>query len=315
MAKKAKAKPKRTAKQPSTRTRQLSKKQQRAKLKKEAEKQTPIPGSFKLTAEVFKDLRRFWRPLGAIFIIYVILNLIFATGFLSGINSSVNSIRSDIGHSHNFSKALNGYGSLLGSGTNGNNRSSSAVQTILLIIESLAIIWALRHLLAGDKIRAKAAYYQSMTPLIPFILVGIVIVIQLLPLTIGSVLLALVLSSAFVSGSILTILFSILLALLAAWSLYLISSSIFALYIVTLPEMQPRQALRSARNLVRFRRWPILRRLLFLPLVVFVLIGVIIIPIILLVPFLTTTVFFVLTMLTILFVHTYLYNLYRGLIA
>jgi len=46
------------------RVRKLDKKQQKAKAKKQAKKQTPIPGSFQLADEVFKTLRRFWKPLG-----------------------------------------------------------------------------------------------------------------------------------------------------------------------------------------------------------------------------------------------------------
>jgi hypothetical protein len=43
--------------------------------------------------------------------------------------------------------------------------------------------------------------------------------------------------------------------------------------------------------------------------------GIIIIPLILWASFLVEPVFYLLSMLTILFVHTYLYCLYRGLIA
>jgi hypothetical protein len=140
-----------------------------------------------------------------------------------------------------------------------------------------------------------------------------VIILQLLPITVGAAALALVLSTS--SGAPLTIILGTLFALLTIWSLRMISSSVFALYVVTLPDMQPRQALRSAKNLVRFRRQQIMRRLLFLPICVLLLMGAVMLPIILLVPFLVVPVFFVLIMLSILFVHTYLYSLYRGLIA
>jgi hypothetical protein len=102
--------------------------------------------------------------------------------------------------------------------------------------------------------------------------------------------------------------------LLAAWSIYMVSASIFALYIVTLPDMLPRQALRSARELVRYRRWQIIRKVFFLPVFVILAIGVIIVPLILYAPPIVPIVFYILSMLSILFAHTYLYSLYRELL-
>src|SRR5581483_10553725 len=109
------------------------------------------------------------------------------------------------------------------------------------------------------------------------------------------------LSSA-VSGGWLTVLFVLVLAILAVWSFYMVSASVFGLYIVTLPDMQPRQALRSARDLVRFRRFAIIRRVFFMPLFLLAVIGLIIVPLILYAQPVVPAVFYVLSMLAILFV-------------
>jgi hypothetical protein len=154
-----------------------------------------------------------------------------------------------------------------------------------------------------------------MYPLIPFLLVGLVVVVQLLPLTVGTAVLALVLSSAFTNAAAVNFVFAAVFILLAAWTLYMLSTSIFALYIVTLPDMEPRNALRSARNLSRFRRWTIVRRLVFLPIFEVLLIGLVVVPLIIFASFLVAPVFFILVMLAILYTHTYLYNLYRKMIA
>ncbi|MGA3150362.1 MAG: hypothetical protein ABSD10_01935 [Candidatus Saccharimonadales bacterium] len=306
----AKGQPKKAVAANAGRVRKLTKKQQKAKAKKQAQNQTPIPGSFHLTKQVFSVFRKFWKPLGGILLVYLILNIIFTTGFISDLNSTASTLKD----THHLSSAFSGFGSLLGSGTTG-TQSSSAAQSLLLVLESLVIIWALRQLLAGEHIRVKQAYYRAMAPLVPFLLVIVVIILQLLPITLGATVLALVLSTAITSSSFLTVIFSTLFALLAAWSFYMLCSSIFALYIVTLPDMQPRQALRSAKELVHFRRLQIMRRLLFLPICILVIMAVIIIPLILLVPVLVVVAFFALAMLAILFAHTYLYSLYRGLIA
>jgi hypothetical protein len=292
----------------SGRVRKLDKKQQKAKAKKQAQKLTPLPGSFSLTKQVFMILRKFWKPLGRIVLVYLLLNVVFASGFISNIHTTA----SGLSKPHNLSDLLSNFGSLIGTGTGGSS-SFSAAQSVLLVLESLVIIWALRQLLAGEVIRVKQAYYHSTASLIPFLLVIFVIILQLLPITLGAGALALILSAG--GGFIVELISGILFVLLASWSLRMLSSSVFAIYIVTLLDMQPRQALRSAKNLVRFRRWQILRRLFFLPICVLVLIGVVMLPIILLVPFLVVPVFFVLGMLAVLFVHAYLYSLYRGLIA
>jgi hypothetical protein len=94
----------------------------------------------------------------------------------------------------------------------------------------------------------------------------------------------------------------------------MVSGSVFALYIVTLPDIQPRQALRSAKDLVSFRRLVILRKFLFLPILILVVMGLIIVPLILYASAIVPAVFYVLSVLALLFVHTYLYSLYRGML-
>jgi hypothetical protein len=295
------------------RVRNLTKKQRRIKAKKEVNSRQPLSGSFKLIAQVIKLLRQHWRILGGIVLVYLVLNIVFASG-VSNISSAVSTLKDNLSGSTNLSSAFSGFGSLVGSSGASSSTTGSALQSVLIVLESLVIIWALRQLLADETIKVKQAYYRSSTPLIPFILVIFMIIIQLLPITFGAAVLSAVLTSAFSTGPLVTLIFGTLFALMAAWSIYMVSGSIFALYIVTLPDMQPRQALRSAKNLVRFRRWPVIRKMLFLPIFILVVMGVLIIPLILYATFLVVPVFYVLSMLTILFVHAYLYSLYRELI-
>jgi hypothetical protein len=309
MAKRESAKRKKSAKAEVSKSSASSAKPKK-KVAVESINKNPIPGSFKLTAHVFETLKKYWRPLGGILLVYIALNLIFATGLLTNISSNVSSIRNN-SHS-SLSDGVSGFGDLLtGSGSTG---QSTGAQTILLVIESLVIIWALRHLLAGEKVGIKKAHYHSTAPLIPFLLVTFIIILQLLPLTIGSALLSLVLSSTISSGTLVGILFTTLFILLATWSVYMLSSSIFALYIVTLPNIQPLEALRSAKNLVAGRRWQLIRRLLFLPLSIFVMLGVIVVPLIFVANFLTVAAFFIMSLAAVLYTHTYLYSLYKELL-
>lgn len=295
------------------RTRKLTRGQKKSVAKKTAKNRTKLPGSFRLTGQVFKTLRTYWKPLGGIVLVYLVLNIIFASG-ISNLSSSVSDIKANLEGSDKFWNALGGFGTLVGSAGAGDSQTATVLQSILIILESLVVIWALRQLLAGTTIGVKEAYYRSMTPLTPFILVIAVIFIQLLPLTLGTPVFGAILNAIFNPGGALTTTFIIIFAGLALWSFYMISSSIFALYIVTLPDMQPRQALRSAKNLVKFRRWQLMRRVFFLPIFIFVTMAAIVVPLILLASFMVTPVFYVLSMLSILFVHTYLYSLYRSLL-
>ncbi|HVI60648.1 MAG TPA: hypothetical protein VM535_00655, partial [Candidatus Saccharimonadales bacterium] len=106
----------------------------------------------------------------------------------------------------------------------------------------------------------------------------------------------------------------LLFGLLTLFSLYMISSSLFALYIVTLPDMTPRKALRSARELVRDRRWTVLRKILCLPVILFLGAALVMVPIIIWLTPLAQWVFFLLTMFALVAVNTYMYSLYRELL-
>lgn len=297
------------------RTRKLTKKQQRTKARIEARKLKPIVGSFKLTWRVLRVFRKYWKPLGGIVLVYLILNIIFASG-ISNVNTTFNDIKNDLntGGGHALWHAAGGFGALVGSAGASSTTTGSALQSMLFVIESLVIIWALRHLLSGQAISVKLAYYRSMTPLIPFLLVVFTIIIQLLPLTLGGIILAAVASSVFTSTTAATIFTTIIFLILAAWSIYMVSASIFALYIVTLPDMLPRQALKAASDLVRFRRLPVIRKVLFMPLFIVAVMAVVIIPLIVYAKPIVPAVFYILSMLSILFAHTYLYSLYRELL-
>ncbi|MDO8591696.1 MAG: hypothetical protein Q7R60_02075 [bacterium] len=294
-----------------TRKRKLTPKQHKQVAKKDAVTQV-IPSSFNILGQVFVLLRRHWKILGGITLVYLILNIVLASGLSSVINN-FGTVKDSLGTGHNFSDALSGFGSLLSGSTVTGSESASVLQSVLIILESLVIIWALRQLLADNKFSVKDAYYKSMTPLVPFLLIVFVIIIQLLPITLGAGAVALISSALASSGAATSIMVLVLIPLLG-WSIYMLSSSIFALYIVTLPDIQPRQALRSAKKLVKFRRLKIIRRLLFLPIFILLAMAVIVLPLILFVHFLVVPAFYLLSVSAVLFAHAYLYSLYRGLL-
>jgi len=275
-----------------------------------------LPSAWKLTkttAELLWSNRRIFTGLT---LIYGLLNVVLAQG-LGG--TDVSELKNQLGEIFtgnygSLASSLIIFTSLVGSAGNSSSDLAGAYQLFLALIASLAIIWALRQIIAGSKFRLRDAFYRGMYPLIPFILVLLVIGLQLIPLAIGSTLYSLVISNGIAVLAIEKILWAVLFALLALLSLYMISSSIFGLYIATLPDMTPIKALRSARQLVRYRRWTVLRKILFLPVVLLAVAAVIMLPIIIWLTPLAKYVFFLLTMFSLTVVHGYIYTLYRELL-
>lgn len=208
------------------------------------------------------------------------------------------------------------FGILVSSGTNPGNEVASIYQTVIFIVTSLATIWGLRQVQAKTKarVRVKEAFYKGMTPLVPAVLILSLIGAQLLIIAVASSIYYNVIVQGLAVSGAEQILWTALVVLLVLLTLYLLSSSLFAFYIVTLPNMKPMQSLRTAKKLVEHRRFVVMRKILVLPLFLLIFIGVIVIPVIAFVPALAQLVFFVFTIGILPFVHSYMYTLYRELL-
>lgn len=276
----------------------------------------PLTGAFRLFITSVRYLIKKWRLFGGIVLVYLVLTatLVKNFSFSSGLGETAQELF-DVGIAE-FATSLTLFGLLVGSPGNVDNEAAGAYQTILMVISSLAIIWALRTTSATKKVKVsiRDAFYKGMYPFVPFILVLLVIGLQLIPLLAANFLYAAVFGRGLAVTPIETGLWITLMVLMAVLSLYMITSSLFALYIVTLPDVTPMQALRSARGLVRYRRMAIMRKLLFLPLTLLLLAALIIVPIITVSPDVAEFLFFVLTMAAPAVGHSYIYHLYRELL-
>jgi len=281
----------------------------------------PIPRAWRLLAGSISHLLRNWRLYLGITIIYFILTMALVRGF-GGLNDNIVSLKSLLtqsfhGKTGSVSTGLTLFGVLLNSVGNTNSDVASAYQTMLLVVFSLAIIWALRQThseTAARRIEIRDAFYKGLYPLAPLLLVLVVIAVQLIPAIIAGTIYNLVFGSHFAVNWYEQWAWGIGLGLLAFWSIFMVSSSVFALYIVTLPDVRPMQALRSAHQLVRYRRWVVLLKVVFLPLAVVALSAAIIVPLIFIWATGVEWVFLVLTMFSLVIIHSYMYSLYRSLI-
>lgn len=273
-----------------------------------------LPSAWWLTKHTVRTLWQHKKLFLGITAVYAILNLIFVQGFsnMSNLSALKTSLHSAFG-GNAVTSGLTLFGVLISS-SGSNTGSAGGYQLFLLLMASLAAIWALREVLAGSRIRVRDAYYRGMYPLVPFMLVLAVMCLQLIPLAIGAAVYNVVITNGIAVYTIEKLLWALLFGLLALLSLYMISSSVFALYIVTLPDMTPRRALRSARELVRNRRWTVLRKVLVLPVILLIVATAIMVPIILVLTPIAQWVFYVLTMFAVVVIHAYLYGLYRELL-
>lgn len=287
------------------------------KLQKRIKHPVSLPNVWRITRKAADIL---WEHKGlfiGITLIYGLLNLILAQGVaggtdITGLKGSLSQVFT--GHFAFLLSGLSVFVVMLSAAGNTTDQTAGIYQTILAIVVSLAMIWALRQSSSGGRIRVRDAFYRGMYPLIPFLLVILVMGIQLIPLIIGSTLYSIVINNGIAVYLVEKIMWALLFALLGLLTIYMLSSSVFALYIVTLPEMTPMKALRSARELVRYRRWTVLRKILWLPVALLIVALVIMLPVILLVAPLARWIFFLLTMFALLAIHAYMYTLYRELL-
>lgn len=281
-----------------------------------------VTGSFRLFKRSIVTLLKRKRLFFTIVLVYLVLTIVLVKGF--GLTSNIPELKNTLNDlfGGSFSGLLSGvtlFSVLLSNiNTTSGGAQAGSYQLILLVTVSLAFIWALRHTLNPEsrkqKLTARDAFYNGEYPLVPFVLLLLVIGLQLLPVAAASFLYSTVLSGGLAVTIIEKVLWIMIIFLLVLLSLYMITSSIFALYIVTLPDVRPMQALRSARELVRYRRWSIMRKLLFLPVALLVVAGIIVIPVILVAPAVAEWLFFFLSMVGLAVLHSYLYTLYRELL-
>lgn len=284
--------------------------------KKQSQTEHPrLIGAPLLFARSLKLLWRHWKLFGVLLLVYIIAYAILVGGF-SG--TSLPAIKQTLhqtgGNSNQLSNGVTLFSALITASGNTSNPTAGVYQTLLLLIISLVLIWALRQIHAEQPIRARDAFYKGTYPLIPFLLVLLIIGLQLLPMAAGVAIYSLMIGSGIAVGVVEGGIALAILLLGAAISIYMLCSSIFALYIVTLPNMTPLRALKSARGLVKHRRWVVLRKLLFLPLVLILLGAIILIPASLYLTTMAALLLFGLTILAVAVAHSYMYELYRELL-
>lgn len=275
-----------------------------------------LPSGYKIFKASFKHIWAHKKLFGGILAVYLLLLLLFVRGF--GLIQDLDIFKASMqeliaGSPGKLAASLTVFGILVTS-ANPTDEIAATYQTLLTILFSLVMIWALRQVHAGERITVRDAFYKSMYPLVPFLLILLVLGLQTIPITVAAFLYSNTVDAGLVVGVLEKVLWLLLYGLLVLWSLYMFTSTVFALYVVTLPDMTPIKALRSTRGLVQFRRWTIMRKVLFLPFILMIIGLIIMLPIILIATPVAEIIFLLLVAAAVPVVHSYGYTLYRELL-
>lgn len=277
-----------------------------------------LPNSYKVMK---KALRLMWvnkKPLLFFTLIYGALFLLFVRGIFNPIN--IGDIRFEIentlgeGSGTSFEANRLVFGQLASTLASGLSGEQSIYQIMLLVIGGLALIWLFRQHQAGNDVSVRMAFYRGMYPLIPFLLIVYLLLLQLVPGVVGNFLYTTVVAGGIAVNGLEQFIWLLLYVSLLLLSFYLISSTTMALMIVTLPEMTPMMALRRARELARFRRFSLFRKILALLLFIGLFFIVIVFPALFITAWLAQGLFLLLSILTLPFAIAYLFVLYRELL-
>ncbi|HSX30685.1 MAG TPA: hypothetical protein VLE99_02110 [Candidatus Saccharimonadales bacterium] len=277
----------------------------------------PLPKARLLFWGVLKQTWTHRKLFGGIVVVYAVLTILLVRGLSS--TSGATDIKSTLdtvlhGFSGKVTSSVATFSTLLATAGTGATVTSGVYQGVLLIVCSLAFIWALRQALAKHAVRVRDSFYRGMYPLVPFLLTFMLLSAQLIPIGIGSGLYSTMVSYGIAIYFWEKAVWFLVFVALGIWSLRMVTASVFALYVVTLPNMTPLKAYRSARQLVYGRRLLIWRKLIFLPVVLLLIAALVELPIILFATPLAEWTFFGLSMLALPVIHGYLYNLYREML-
>lgn len=257
--------------------------------RRDAIQELELPGNIAFTTEVTRVLWGHRKTFGLLAFVYVILLAV-----LVGVQSQdtfttvTTTLKDTSGEFFAGNWGAIGQAGILLATVASSGISSDATESqqifyvLIFLLTWLSTVWLLRNILGGQTVRMRDGLYNSGAPLFATIVIAVIIAIQLIPVAIALIGYNAASTSGLLEGGAASMLFWLGAGLLGLLSLFWITSSLFAMIIVTLPGMYPYRAIRIAGDMVLGRRVKILLRWLWMALVVVVAWVVIMIPVILL---------------------------------
>lgn len=198
---------------------------------------------------------------------------------------------------------------------------------LAIIIVWLTTVWLLREIFAGNKPRFRDGLYSAGSPIMATVAVGLIIMVQLIPAGLLALVYGALAQTSYIAEGLGAFLFFTTAALVIVLTLYWLTSTFFALIIITLPGMYPWRAVRAASDIVLGRRLRILLRLLWLGIGALIIWTVVLIAAVYVdqwlrsqfewvvnIPLVPALIVF-LSIITTIWVSTYVYMMYRMAVA
>lgn len=284
--------------------------------KKQLIKRKKLPKISKLVKE---SNLLFWNNRWVFFrlaLVFTVMEFVLVKGLGSSL-SLINykgQVSEILGGGNDFEVGILSFGQLLSSDIDKVGQASGVYHLLIIVLVILASLWIIRKINNGEKPKVKDAFYNGAHPIVPFLLLLFLIMLEFLPVIIGNYLINTVFSNGLAVTSFEKAVWIVFYIGLAMISLYMVLSSIFALIIVTLNDVIPVVALRSARNLVLNRRLMILSRFIVLLLIIGICISLIFLPLIIYLTIVVEPLFVFVSCIALIYSVIYIYNLYKQLL-
>ena len=254
------------------------------------QRKTELPSLTSQANAAFKMFFKFWKiflPLLLIFVgLYIFLIGAMSENTLADVKANVEQTNKDIadGKIGTVGKAgLTLLGIISTGGLTTMNDAQIVIAVLLFAIIWLVTIYLARHLLAGhQEIKMRDGFYSALSPLVSTLVVGLIIFLEAVPIMLTIIVFQVALTTEFLSTPFYALLFFMFAALMITLSLYLLSSSFFAIIVVSAPGLYPLTAVRMAKNLIMGRRLRFLIRVFYLVIIVALLYLLLLMPAIIL---------------------------------
>lgn len=254
------------------------------------QRKTELPSLTSQASAAFKMFFKFWKiflPLLLIFVgLYIFLIGAMSENTLADVKANVEQANKDVadGKIGTVGKAgLTLLGIISTGGLTTMNDAQVVIAVLLFTIIWLVTIYLARHLLAGhQEIKMRDGFYSALSPLVSTLVVGLIIFLEAIPIMLTIIVFQVALTTEFLSTPFYALLFFMFAALMITLSLYLLSSSFFAIIVVSAPGLYPLTAVRMAKNLIMGRRLRFLIRVFYLVIIVALLYLLLLMPAIIL---------------------------------
>lgn len=250
------------------------------------QRKTELPSLTSQASAAFKMFFKFWKiflPLLLIFVgLYILLIGAMSENTLADVKANVEQTNKDVadGKIGTVGKAgLTLLGIISTGGLTTMNDAQIVIAVLLFTIIWLVTIYLARHLLAGhQEIKMRDGFYSALSPLVSTLVVGLIIFLEAVPIMLTIIVFQVALTTEFLSTPFYALLFFMFAALMITLSLYLLSSSFFAIIVVSAPGLYPLTAVRMAKNLIMGRRLRFLIRVFYLVIIVALLYLLLLMP-------------------------------------